>query len=317
MQEWTWRLESGLYCGQKCWLAPPNRSKNNHVFFFFLFACFLFLLSCNVHCSHTVLLTECFQPRRLLCPSCLPGREAGRHFQEPKTCCSFFLHQRPQHVPQQHAEIWHPVWVFIYWSCKTCALTAYLRVGLMVDSFFFCISALQDNLKTCPCILNLSFCIYLHSGSMALKCKSSYVHHCFSTAEVHSTKVEVIYIIIGNNVKPWQSWSTVTSLFSILTSLSELKLSITALWKCVCLYHCQWLRATITWSPFLSSLQIFGTVWEKCTFCGFVSVLPPRIMAAKTYLCLFNTSVNIQYNYHTYSWLLWQSKVLVVMEQIH
>lgn len=121
----------------------------------------------------------------------------------------------------------------------------------------------------------------------------------------------------GNNVKPWQSWSTVTSLFCILTCLSELKLSITALWKCVCLYHCQWLRATITWSPFLSSLQIFGTVWGKCTFCGFVSVLPPRIMAAKTYLCLFNTSVNIQYNYHTYSWLLWQSKVLVVMEQIH
>lgn len=28
----------------------------------------LICLSCNVHCSHTVLLTECFQPRRWLCP---------------------------------------------------------------------------------------------------------------------------------------------------------------------------------------------------------------------------------------------------------
>lgn len=235
--------------------------------------------------------------------SCLLEWEAGRHYQEPETGCSFFLYKRPQHIPEQLAEIWHILWVFIYWSYKTCALTAYLLTVLMVV-MFFCISALLDNLKTYNSIFKWFVKQHHKSAERRLKWKSRLLLN--ATVKYIIIKLEVVIYIIIRDEFHCGSLRALSLFHSVFQHGLESSNFPSMLWKCVCLYHCQWLLAKITCSTFLSCLQIFGTVWEERTFCGFVSFLPPRILVAKTYLWLFNTSVNIQYNYHMYSWLIWQ-----------
>lgn len=93
-------------------------------------------------------------------------------------------------------------------------------------------------------------------------------------------------------ISRWQSQGTVTSLLSISTWHTELKLSVRAL-VCVCLFHCQWLTARITCSTLLSALQIVGV--REASFLwllvGFTS---------KNYGCqnlrIYDTGVHIQWS---------------------